>query len=225
MTVKGGYSGAAVLPMYSVCEEIVNSILHGIGVLGATAGMVLLTLKATGFFNGQGGDTISNIAVLIYSVAMIGMYLISTLYHSIQHQGAKGLLRRLDHSMIFIFIAGTYTPICLIALRGGWGWSIFGVEWFLALLGITFNILGVKILKKIEIAFYIIMGWIIVVAFVPLIRVLPIKCIILLIMGGLFYTLGTIWYRKKDLKYSHAIWHIFVLAGTVFQWFFVWFLL
>jgi len=224
MSVKNGYTKAAALPLYSIGEEIANSALHGIGVLGATASMVLLSLKTAGFLSGRGGDAVDIIAVIIYSTAMIGMYLISTLYHSIQHQGAKTFLRRLDHSIIYIFIAGTYTPFCLIALRGAWGWSIFGVEWFLAVLGITLNFLNVKFIKKIEIAFYIIMGWLIVVGFVPLIRAVPVKCVVLLITGGILYTLGVIWYKKKHLKYSHAVWHVFVLAGTVFQWFSVWML-
>ncbi|MCL2276685.1 MAG: hemolysin III family protein [Treponema sp.] len=225
MSVKNVSSNAAALPLYSIREEIANSTLHGIGVLGATASMVLLSLKTAGFLSGRGGDAIDIIAVLIYSTAMIGMYLVSTLYHSIQHQGAKMFLRRLDHSIIYVFIAGTYTPFCLIALRGAWGWSIFGVEWFLAILGIALNFLNVKLIKKIEIAFYIIMGWLIVVGFIPLIRAVPVKCVVMLITGGILYTLGVIWYRKKHLKYSHAIWHVFVLAGTVFQWFSVWMLI
>jgi len=225
MRIKNESSKEAVLPLYSIGEEITNSALHGIGALAATASMVLLSLKALGFLNGRGGDVIDLVAVLIYSAAMIGMYLISTLYHSIQHQGVKSFLRRLDHSIIYVFIAGTYTPFCLIALRGAWGWSIFGVEWFLALLGITLNMFKVKFIKKIEIAFYIIMGWLIVVGFVPLIRAVPVKCVVMLITGGILYTLGVIWYKKKHLKYSHAVWHVFVLAGTVFQWFSVWMLI
>ena len=208
--------------MYSTGEEIANSITHGVGVLGATAGMVLLTLKTGGFLSGQGGDALDVIAVVIYALAMIGMYLISTLYHAIQHQNTKRILRRLDHSLIFIFIAGTYTPFCLVGLRGGWGWSIFGVEWFLAILGITLNILDVKFFKKIEVAVYIAMGWVIVVGFIPLVRSVPIISIVLLLGGGVFYTLGTFWYRKKSMKYSHVIWHIFVLIGTAFHWFAVW---
>ena len=225
MNTKNRIPKMAILPNYSINEEIANSILHGIGVLGATAGMVLLFLKAAGFLSGQGGDILDIIAVLIYAIAMIGMYLVSTLYHAIQHKGAKFVLRRLDHSLIFVFIAATYTPFCLINLRGAWGWSIFGVEWFMALLGITLNLLDIKIFKKIEVIVYIIMGWVIVVGFIPLVRSVPVISVILLITGGVMYTLGTLWYRKKSLKYSHVVWHIFVIIGTVFHWFAVWNLL
>ena len=127
--------------------------------------------------------------------------------------------------MIFVFIAGTYSPICLIGLGGAWGWTLFAVEWSLALLGITLNILDYKALRKIEIAAYIMMGWAIVVGFVPLVRSVPIQSVILLITGGVAYTLGTLWYRMKSIRFTHAIWHVFVLIGTVCHWFSIWFLI
>ena len=211
-----------IIPMYTVREEIANSILHGIGTLLAIAGLVLLSLKTRGLLGGQRLGSLDIIASLLFTTAMIGMFLISTLYHAIQHQGTKRVLRRLDHSVIFVFIAATYTPLCLSGLRGGWGWSLFAVEWFLALLGITLNIFDNKALKKFEVAAYIMMGWVIVVGFVPLIRSVPISTIVLLLAGGVSYTTGTIWYRKKYLKYTHVVWHVFVLVGTVCHWFAVW---
>jgi hemolysin III len=156
---------------------------------------------------------------------MIAMFLVSTLYHAIQHEGAKRIFRKIDHSTIFIFIAGTYTPFCLSGLKGAWGWSLFAVEWSLALLGIILNILNFKAIKKIEVAAYILMGWAIVAGCVPLVRAVPIKSIILLVAGGIIYTLGTFWYRKKNVSFSHGIWHTFVLMGTVCHWFAVWYLM
>jgi len=163
------------------------------------------------------------VAVTLFGATMIGMFLVSTLYHAIQHQGAKQILRKFDHSVIFIFIAGTYSPFCLIGLKGAWGWSIFAAEWSLALLGIILNILDIKALKKIEVAAYILMGWAIVVGCVPLIRSIPIQSIILLVAGGVAYTLGTFWYRKKNVRLTHVIWHAFVLIGTICHWFSVWY--
>ena len=214
-----------ILPFYTIGEEITNSILHGIGALGATAGLVLLGLKTNGFWGGQKTAAMDKASVILFASTMIGMFLISTLYHAIQHQGAKRIFRRLDHSVIFIFIAGTYTPFCLSGLEGSWGWSLFAFEWSLALLGITLNIFRSKILKKIEIAIYILMGWAIVAGVFPLVRSVPVVSIVLLFAGGTAYTLGIFWYRKKSMRLSHVIWHAFVIAGTVCHWFAVWFLL
>ena len=214
----------SIVPSYTTGEEITNSILHGLGALGAMAGLVLLGLKTSGIFSGQREEVLDIIAVFLFTVTMIGMFLISTLYHAVQHQGAKRVLRRLDHAMIFIFIAGTYTPFCLSGLQGTWGWSLFAFEWILAFTGITLNIFGFKALKKIEIAAYVLMGWAIIAGFIPLMRSVPVQSIIMLIAGGIAYTLGIIWYKKKDVKYTHAVWHGFVIAGAICHWFAVWYL-
>ena len=217
--------GIIALPFYTIGEEIANSVLHGIGALAATAGLVLLSLKTTGLLGRHRAANLDIVAAVLFAATMIGMFLISTLYHAIQHKGAKQILRRLDHSVIFIFIAGTYTPLCLSGLGGAWGWSLFGVEWALALIGITLNIIGLKSLKKFEVAAYIMMGWAIVVGFIPLLRSVPVISIILLLSGGAAYTLGTLWYRRKDIRLTHVVWHVFVLAGTVCHWFSIWFLI
>jgi hemolysin III len=221
-TVKS--APAAVLPLYTVGEEIANSIIHGVGALGAIAGLVLLNLKTRGLLGGPRGNSIDITAVILFTAAMIAMFSASTLYHAIQHQGAKNVFRILDHSMIYIFIAGTYTPFCLSALKGGWGWSLFAVEWSLAALGIVLYASGNKAIKKIEVAVYIMMGWAIVIGFVPLVRSVPMLSVILLVAGGVIYTMGTLWYRKKHIRGSHIVWHSFVLLGTVFHWFSIWFL-
>jgi hemolysin III len=215
---------AKTASFYTVGEEIANSVLHGIGTLLATAGLVLLSLRAAGLLGGQNLGSLGMVAVLVFAVTMIGMYLISTLYHAIQHEGAKRVLRKLDHSVIYIFIAGTYTPFCISGLGGIWGWGLFTFQWSLALLGISMNILEYRHLKKIMVAVYLLMGWSIVVGFVPLLRSVPFQCVILLFAGGAAYTLGTLWYRKKHIKLTHAVWHVFVLIGTICHWFAVWYL-
>jgi len=223
MSIEKKSSAAIVLPQYTVGEEIANSVIHGVGVLAAIAGLVLLTLKTGGVLGGPRADNIDIAAVVLFTATMISMFLISTLYHAVQHQEAKRILRKFDHSVIFIFIAGTYTPFCLIGLKGAWGWSILAVEWSLALFGIFLNIINNKALKKVEVAAYIAMGWAIVVGCVPLVRAIPIQSIILLLAGGVAYSLGTIWYRKKTVRLTHVVWHGFVLLGTVCHWLSVWY--
>ena len=218
-------STTAALPLYTTGEEIANSILHGIGTVLAIAGLCLLILKTMGFIGGKGADMLAVVATVIFAVTMIGMFLTSTLYHAIQHQGAKLILRRLDHSVIYVFIAGTYTPLCLIGIGGAWGWSIFGVQWTLALCGIIFNILDRQAFKKAKVAAYLLMGWVIVVGFVPFIRSVSMEIVILTFAGGVAYSLGTIWYRKKNLRFNHAIWHFFVIIGAACHWFAIWLLI
>jgi len=217
-------STAAVLPFYTIGEEIANSVLHGIGALAAITGLVFLNLKNTGFLDGNRAANTDIVSTVLFAATMIGMFLISTLYHAIQNQSVKRLFRKLDHSVIFIFIAGTYTPICLSGLRGAWGWSLFAVEWALALTGIILNILDSKTIKKIEISVYIMMGWAIIIGFVPLIHRVPVITIILLLAGGAAYTLGAVFYKKKSIKHTHVIWHTFVIIGAVCHWFSIWYL-
>jgi hemolysin III len=152
------------------------------------------------------------------------MFLASTLYHAIQHVGAKRILRILDHSAIYLFIAGTYTPFCLIGLQGAWGWSILGVEWALAIAGITLYAVNFRLLKKIELAVYILMGWVIVISVFPLVKAISLVSLILLAAGGISYSLGTIWYRKHETRGAHVAWHVFVLAGAVCHWLSIWWL-
>jgi len=215
---------SAVLPFYTIGDEIANSVLHGIGVLAAIAGLVILNLKNSGVLGGHRAADMDIISSVLFAATMIGMFLVSTLYHAIQLQSVKRIFRKLDHSVIFIFIAGTYTPICLSGLRGAWGWSLFAVEWALALTGIILNILNSKTLKKIEITVYIMMGWAIIIGFVPLIHRVPVISVILLLAGGAAYTLGAVVYKKKSIKHTHVIWHTFVIIGAVFHWFSIWYL-
>jgi hemolysin III len=210
------------LPFQTVGEEIANSILHGIGVLFATAGLIFLVLRSQGFPGGGGSRAIT--AYVIFTGAMICMFLASTLYHAIRPVGVKRVLRILDHSAIYLFIAGTYTPLCLLALKGAWGWTILSVEWALAIAGITLYATNCRFLKKVELAVYLLMGWVIVISAIPLIKALPPISFILLIGGGICYSLGTIWYRKHNVRGAHVAWHVFVLAGAICHYLSIWWL-
>jgi hemolysin III len=215
------------LPFQTPGEEIANSILHGIGSLLAVAGLVLLVLRGIGQLGGGGGGALPVASFIIFTAAMITMFLASTLYHAIQHEGAKRVFRILDHSAIYLLIAGTYTPFCLVGLRGVWGvwgWTLFGIEWALALTGITLYAVNCKILKKIELGVYLAMGWAIVISIFPLFRSIPLVSLILLGAGGAAYTLGTLWYRKPQRRGTHVTWHVFVLIGAVLHWWAIWFL-
>jgi hemolysin III len=142
----------------------------------------------------------------------------------VPNKAAKRVLRVLDHSAIYLLIAGTYTPFCLTALRGPWGWSFLALEWTLAAAGITLYAVNWKFLKRAEVAVYILMGWAIAAGWLPLSRAAPFPSMVLLASGGVFYTAGTFWYRKKETRGAHVVWHAFVLAGAVSHWWSVWFL-
>jgi len=208
---------------YSVREEIANSIIHGIGVLLAVAGLVLLILKGAGYLPNGERSGLAVMSYIIFTVSMILTFLASTLYHAIQHQGAKRIFRLLDHGAIYLLIAGTYTPICLLGLGGKLGWILFSVEWGLATTGIILNTLNLKFIKKIKTGLYVAMGWAIAVCMSSLISSVSTLSFILLLAGGVAYTLGIIWYKSKG-KGSHAVWHTFVLSGAVGQWLSVWYL-
>ncbi len=212
------------LPFQTPGEEIANSIIHGIGTLLAIAGLVLLTFRANGLLGGRGGGAIAITSYVIFTATMICMFLASTLYHAIQHETAKQVFRVLDHSAIYLLIAGTYTPFCLTGLKGTFGWTLFGIEWGLAILGIILYSVNYKPLKKVEIFVYILMGWAIVVGWVPLYRAIPRLSLILLLAGGVSYTLGTIWYRMKNRRGTHVTWHVFVLLGAACHWWAIWFM-
>ena len=210
---------------YSPGEELASSLVHGAGFLLAISGLVLLTIRSRGFLGGQNAGAMGTTAAVLFTVTMMCMFLASTLYHAITHEKAKRIFRILDHSAIYLLIAGTYTPFCLMALRGPWGWTLFGLEWGMAIIGIVIHALGIKSLKKLEVAVYIIMGWAIVVSWFPLVASVSFRTLVFLVAGGLSYTLGVFWYRRKDINGTHAIWHFFVLAGAVCHWISVWLML
>ena len=201
-------------------EEIVNAILHGIG-----AGLSIAALVVLVIFANQYGDVWHIISFSIFGATLIILYLASTLYHSFPKGKWKNILHVIDHSSIFLLIAGTYTPVTLTALRGPWGWSIFGVVWGIALLGIILKVFWMGKLKFLSVGLYVVMGWLIVIAVRPLIDSLNTISLIFLVAGGLCYTIGIVFYIWRRLKYSHGIWHLFVLAGSICHFFTVFYLL
>jgi hemolysin III len=203
-------------------EEIANAVLHGLGAILATAGLTLLVLRASGELGGKGGGALEVVSLTVFAASMILMFLVSTLYHAIQHEGAKRVFRILDHSAIYLLIAGTYTPFSLLCLRGALGWTYFGFEWALAATGICLYATGLKFMKKIELAVYIFMGWALIAGGRRLYHTIPRLSFIFLIAGGAAYTLGVFWYSRRKLRNAHVIWHFFVLAGAAFHWFSAW---
>ena len=199
---------------YSCGEEIANSITHGIGIVLAITALGVLTAFAAIYGNAR-----HMVSVSIYGATMILLYTASTLYHSIQYPRAKSILQVLDHSAIYLLIAGTYTPFTLVSLRGEWGWWLFGVIWGLALFGVVFQLSSMRRWQTVSLGLYIGMGWAIVVAIRPLIAAVPPGGIVFLILGGLAYTTGIPFYCWKNLKFHHAVWHLFVLTGTILHFF------
>ncbi len=196
-------------------EEIANSITHGLGVGLSITALVVLILVAIRV----GGTAWHVVSFSIFGSMLILLYLSSTLYHAIQHPGAKRLLRKFDHASIYLLIAGTYTPFVLTNLRGGWGWSLFGVIWGLAIAGVVFKALAAGKYDRISLILYILMGWLVIIAIRPMLQHVPTASLIWLVIGGVSYTAGTIFYSWERLPYSHAIWHVFVLGGSVAHFF------
>lgn len=202
------------MPRYSPREELANSITHGIGVVLAIGALGILTAFATLF-----GDAWHIVGCSIFGAALIILYTASTLYHSIRHPRAKTLFRVIDHAAIFLLIAGTYTPFMLVNLRGPWGWSLFGVVWGIALIGVTFQVSLLRRWPVASVGLYVGMGFLVVVAIKPLLAALTPAGFSLLIAGALAYVLGLAFYGWRRLPYHHAVWHLFVLAGSAFHFF------
>lgn len=190
-------------------EELWNAITHGVGVIAALAGGAVLVTLAAVF-----GNVWQVVGAAVYAITLVVLFTASTLYHAIPHADAKRKLKVFDHCAIFLLIAGTYTPFTLVGLRGSWGWALFGVIWGLAVAGIVFKLFFTGRFERTSLAIYIAMGWLVVVAIVPLIQALPVSTLVLLLAGGLAYTAGTVFYASERIRYGHAIWHLFVLAGS-----------
>ncbi len=199
---------------YTPAEEIANSVIHGIGVVLAIVALAVLV-----GFSSAYGSAIHVIGVSVFGATLILMYAASTLYHSITHPRAKEILRALDHSAIYLLIAGTYTPFCLVNLQGFWGWSVFAAIWTLAITGVVLRVLVGRKSGKLSVLLYIAMGWLIVVAFKPLLANINYFGMLFLILGGITYTVGVVFYVWRRLPFHHAIWHLFVLGGSVFHFF------
>ena len=191
-------------------EEIANSITHGIGAGLSIAALVILVVLAS-----RRGDVWRIVSFSIYGASLILLYLSSTLYHSFVNPKIKNIFRIIDHSAIYLLIAGSYTPITLTFMRGAWGWTLFGIVWGIALGGITLTILLLDKLKALLVLSYVVMGLLVIIAIKPMIEMVPRGMIVWLFIGGAFYLLGVIFYLWKRLPYHHPIWHLFVLGGSI----------
>ena len=196
-------------PSTRVREEIANSVTHGIGLVLSLVGLAVLVALAV-----LRGGALHVVSCTVYGVTLVAMYAASTLYHSARSRRAKRALKVLDHCSIYLLIAGTYTPFMLVTLRGGWGWTLFGLVWGLSAFGVVFKVLMVHRFRLVSTLTYLAMGWLVVVAIEPLVALTPGGAILWLVAGGLAYTAGTLFYMWKRLPYSHAIWHMFVLGGS-----------
>ena len=193
----------------SVGEEIANSISHGVGLLAAVAVAPVLVVAAV-----QRGGTAQIVGAGIFAATMVLMYLTSTLYHALPRNRAKRVFRVLDHGAIFLLIAGTYTPFTLGVLRGTWGWTLFGLVWGLALAGVVLKAVGGVRYPKLSTCLYLAMGWLVLIAVKPLWLNVPTSGLLWLLAGGIAYTAGVAFYASKRVRYSHFVWHLFVIAGT-----------
>jgi hemolysin III len=211
-----GYADGAQVRKQQLGEEIANAISHGLGALLAIAGLVLLLVRAVLY-----GTPISVVSVSLYGASMIVLYSISCLYHALTLPKGKKVFQILDHCSIFLLILGTYIPIALVGIGGAFGWVVFGVITACAVLGVTLNAIDLHRWKKLSLVLYVVMGWLALFTIRPILREVPLGGVVLLLVGGIFYTLGVLFYKKKEWKYMHFVWHLFVIAGSVFHFFMI----
>ena len=195
-------------------EEIANSAIHCIGIVLSVAALAGVVTRA-----GIKGNTWQVVSFSIYGSTLIVLYLSSTLYHGFNLPRFKHIFQLADHSAIFLLIAGTYTPFTLVSLRGPWGWTLFGLIWGLAIIGIVLTVLFLGRFRLLFTMLYLGMGWLVIIALKPLLNAIPLGGILWIAGGGAFYSLGVIFYLQKNLRYGHAVWHLFVLAGSICHFF------
>ncbi|HYJ79159.1 MAG TPA: hemolysin III family protein [Longimicrobiaceae bacterium] len=189
--------------------ELASALTHGAGlVASACGGAVLVVLSALR------GDAWSILGTAVFGATLVMLYAASTLYHASRDARVRSRLQVFDHCAIYLLIAGTYTPFTLVGLRGGWGWALFGVIWGLAVAGVVFKLFFTGRFPRLSTGVYLGMGWLVVVAAVPMMRLLPATTLAWLVAGGLAYTAGTLFYHSRR-RYAHAVWHLFVLAGSI----------
>jgi hemolysin III len=195
-------------------EEIANSISHGIGLILAIVATPFLVTAALRY-----GNTWRMVGVSVFAASMVMLYLSSTLYHAITHGRAKQVFRTFDHCAIFLLIAGTYTPFTLGVLRGPWGWTLLGLIWILAAIGLTMKMFLRARYSWLSVILYLVMGWLVVIAAPQILRVMPLSGLAWLVAGGIAYTAGVGFYAAHRVRYAHFAWHLFVIAGTVCHFF------
>jgi len=194
----------------SLGEEIANSITHGVGAVLSIAGLVRLIVL---------GDNSRSVSFIIYGVTLVLLYLASTLYHSLIFTRARTLFRKFDHMAIFLLIAGTYTPFCLMAVRGWVGWTVLGIIWTFAVIGIVINSFFTGRYEWISITMYLLIGWMVIPVIQSIYAFLSFEGFLLLVSGGVAYTIGTVFYMNPRIPYHHGIWHLWVLAGSTLHFF------
>ncbi len=193
----------------SLGEEIANSVSHGVALLAAIGAVPFLIVSARNL------GAASFIGVIVFAATMVLLYLTSTIYHALPDGPAKRVFLKLDYGAIYLFIAGSYTPFALGALGGAWGWTLFGLVWSLALIGITLKVFDRLTHPWLSTGLYLLMGWLVLIAAVPLLKQVPLQSLIWLVAGGLAYTVGVLFFvLDSRIRYSHAVWHGFVAAGT-----------
>lgn len=203
------------IPEYTLGEEIMNAILHGIGALLSISALILCVV-----FSAIHHNVYAVVSSCIYGATLIILYTMSCLYHSLKINNAKRIFRIIDHCSIFLLIAGTYTPFALVSLNGALGWTVFGIIWGCAVIGIVLNAIDLNKFKIFSMVLYIAMGWAIVFAFKPLLANVDMSGIYLLVSGGIVYTIGAIFYGiGKNHKYMHSVFHFFVLSGSILHFF------
>ena len=199
----------------SLREELANAVTHGVGLLLSLIGMPILILAAL-----DHGERATVIGASVFGATLIALYAASTLYHAIPHPTLKQKLRVVDHAAIYLLIAGTYTPFTLGVLRGTWGWTLFGIVWTLAALGVLFKVVfGSGAMAKVSTAIYVAMGWVIIIAIKPLMASMDHAGLMLLVAGGLCYTGGVIFYVDRRRAWTHPVWHLFVMGGSICHYF------
>lgn len=208
MTAKE-YIHKKVNEYFTLGEEIANGITHGLGAILSIAGLAVLVALAALY-----GTVWHIVSFSIFGASLIILYTASTLYHSIQIPQARRVLRIIDHSSIFLLIAGTYTPFLLTALRGPLGWTLFGIIWGIAILGILFKVFFIGKWEVVSTLAYVAMGWLCVIAFGQMLATMPAHAVAWLVAGGITYTIGVLFYAIKKIPYNHTIWHLFVLGGS-----------
>lgn len=191
-------------------EEFASALTHGLGATAALAGGAVLIVLAA-----LHGDAWQLVAAIVFGISLLLLYVASTLYHAIRHPVSKVRLKVFDHCAIYLLIAGTYTPFTLIGLRGTLGWILFATIWLLAVAGVVFKLFFTGRFKLVSTLIYVAMGWLVLIAIGPVIAALDAWTFGWLLAGGVAYTLGTVFYHRPSLRYSHAIWHLFVIAGSV----------
>jgi hemolysin III len=203
----------AVPERYPPAEELANRLTHGLGAVLSVAGLVLLVVHSV-----LRADAWIITSTAVYGVSLVVLYTASTLYHSVSTDRWRRILQKVDHAAIYLLIAGTYTPFVLGPLRGGWGWTLFGIVWGFAVVGVVLKLFFAGRADVLSTIAYLLMGWLVIIAVKPLVAALPTGALWLLVAGGLCYSFGTIFYLWRRLPYHHAVWHLWVLAGSACHW-------